>query len=1630
MRKTRQKIAALLAGACLLASCGTGTPQETESSVSETEQTEVSMTAAQQPEPGRIFPEPVVTSAEAESVSGRLVNTDSSFRLKTSEDLEAQELSSLLSMQPEREFSVTKNASCDYTLTCGPLPNGEIVKLLLGDGKGNTVYSWAFQTADVFRAVSVLPEDKSTYASVDSGIEIQMTYPADLDKAARFFEISPAVGGKFVSYSSTLVFVPDQELERDTVYAVTVKKGLPSIDGEELAEDVVFSFRTARGDENSFCYAMNGISETYLPEDPVVIDVQHSSEFLGQNASEFDFTLYDYRGSKGYRKALEDFMSGSDWSGQYEIPTDGLTAVYQGKQKLYHSEMKNDWEYNYKSSFVLPDSLAEGWYLADLRTELDGREYRIQRLIQISPVSVYAGLISRQAALFVNDTATGEAARGAEITLTSGGKEYTGKTDSDGIALVSYESGSEEDGYGLLEVRYGDHLFYDRIRFAGDRELSAEEKYYTYFYTDRAAYLPSDTIRVWGVIRPRKTGISVPEKLTLRLGGELTEGMEVPVSLSADGTFTASFSFEDYRETWYEEILLLDGEETLGRTSVMICEYEKPLYVMEPVLPQFVWMPQENPFTAGIRLSYYDGTPAVGKKVQIEGVYNDYDAKKAVVTDQNGYAEARISDDHYGKTEPAYAAVTNGNVHYRLDGVENEYPYTRGFYYAFVRDLDVDFELVRGDSGESSVSFDAYSVKMENARIETVSDDEYTFTQIDEDSIRGGPVDLTVSAVLTRHWYEKKETGSYYDFISKKNIPSYEYIAKEETVGKYTVEIRNGKGSLENLPTVEKGSYCLDLAWEDSAGREMADSMWIGDMGRWNDTDRCDYSLMLSDGYDCSLKLGEKTKFILRKNYSEEVREEFTGRLFYAVYQDEALQTGISGQSTLTLEMREEFIPSANLLCAYFDGKHIYSVESWYELMFDPEERGILLTVKTDQESYAPSDTAEVTLHAEDRDGNPVAGARILLSVVDEAALALFENKAAPLRDLYARVYYPKALTSVSYIQHSMFDGIDGGGKGGGGPEPVRRKFLDTAYFAEGVSDRNGNLTVSAELPDNITSWRFTAAAVGEKNGRLYAGSVKATVPVTLPVFLNPILLSEYVEGDDITFSASCAGAADAAITAEVTGENFSSTLEADQRGEFSFGKLPIGEYKVLFRAESDSGNDAVELPFSVVKSRLTAEMECSFSLNGEKVGIEPEAWPVTVTFYNEDASLYSEILSRLLCDSGSNLNSRIAGDYARVERGWIEEEALLAKVRAETFVNGARLYSYTESDPELTALLCAAFPEGADKKGAATYFRQELANKEGTADRMASCYLGLAALGEPVLSEIYSALENGDAFGYDARLKLCAGLALLGDRSGAMKFYRPLTENIKQYHKKEKMYAYVRENSTGSSDVTQGSTRLALLTASALNLPEAEGMARFLNEEKHREYGCALERVVFLRYYKPAINLDAKASYQLNGETKTVEIDNFYGVSVSFGREQFQNADFKAVSGNVGCSILYEGKTSDLDGEKTVTVVKTIEPVDQTEEPGALYKVKLKVTGGKGKIYQIEDIVPSGARFAYAGGGSYNENFSVYHDDGQKLTIDLHKGSTAEYYIRRAVSGESVVEGALAYDSEGAYGIAEEDLF
>lgn len=1560
----------------------------------------------------------LISGIEAVGSDGGDIAADSEFRINLFGDVSEDELRSHLKLEPQNEFTLTRGTDGSYLLKAeNSFDKGSMVRFTAEDDNGDVCDSWAFRTADKFEVASTYPYDGYTGFSQYSGIEIEFTSKPQLSGIRDHIEITPEAPFDVSVNDRTLYIVPKNGLKTNAAYTVKLKAGFPSTYGEALKEDYEFSFRTSAyntNDGHSFLFtgsSSSGFSETFIPGDQPCVEIRCSDDL---RSLEYETHLYRFGSSDDYFAAIKE-RAESVWSNDPITDTSGLTEVFSSKEVPFTREESRN--YYYKLSYVmLPDDLAEGHYIADIVTkDSDGAEYHIQYMVQIAPLSVYALSLGEENIFFVNDTVTGQPADGAPVTLTVGENVYEGTVGKDGIAYV--KTGGEH-GRAVLNIGAKGSRYIDSYILSDAENIVYEDLYYLYLFTDREAYLPTDTVNVWGIIAPKSSETELPEDLKVTL-----DSVSKPVTVAPDGTFRVKFAIDSHLDSWWNPVTLKSGSDEIISKNIQIHEYEKPTYVIDVNAPEYVILPQLEPFEITFDASYYEGTPAEGLILHCNQYSSGKSTPEMPKTDALGKASAMIDiqPSEYENSWKMYTAFMS----YQLSGVENDYSSYGAEISAFYRDRMDETEY---DSDTRTLTVSLYGMEFDRIEdfITTTSYDGYYRWGGDYSVLKGDPEDARVSVTVTRSWSEEIENGSYYDYIEKKRVKLYKYEHRQEEYGPFYADTENGKAVFTDLPTDKKGFYRIVVNYNDSLGQRVEDNVYIGDslsgLVVFSGTGESMYydetSKNLVFRIDAKTKTEREANYYM--NYSSFTEDEnirfdlvcsnnetkFTGKVLFAVYRSDFLTYEVhdlNDSSGFNFRATKDCIPDAVFCGAFFDGKHVYKAYG-SRLFYAPGERGLKLKATSDREVYDAGEYATLNVNVKDVNGAPVGGATVLLSLVDEAAFAVADQNATPLTDLYRYIYYPDAVDYISYIQHFAGQG-SGGEKGGGGPEATRKDFKDTAYFDAGETGEYGNAYFTVKLPDNLTTWRATFIAIYDTDeGRMLAGTTKFPVISTRPLFVTPIIHDTFVAGDDIAVSAKCAGLpADGKMTVNITGADTDETLEIGQQETANFGKLPTGEYKVLFSAEYDGNYDAVEKTITVVDTLLETYITNSCDLPELSEHIAPTKWPARITFFDKEYMFNTELLYNIACYTGDSLDMRIGAAYAARELGYMTDDEIAAMFREETADGYARLLPASAKSNTLTALMCAAVPESVSPS-----VKQTFENGLGAPDKAPANYMGLAALGEPVLDDIRQYLENYTVDYVPNGIYLSAALAYCGDYQSAydtyLRFVPEITVNDSD---PDAPIAYVTDE-TGKAN--EAYTKAALITASLLNMPEAECFARYLISDRTVYSGYALELVIYLENYIPKIEGDAVFTYTLDGETQTVKLDRHHPTSLEFTKDQFENADFKVQSGAVYTISRYIGRVDRNENSPSVKVTKSYEGAFSVGET-------ITVHIHTSPYCSVYDVIPScGKRTGTNVGGQL-----------VRLYTDIQ--GNAQYTFTVSTAGNYVVEPTVAYNyADGTWGMSARD--
>ena len=1472
-----------------------------------------------------------------------------------------------ITIEPDVDFTLQAESETLYTLTpTEPFEEGEVVTVsIVTDDEGTK--SWAFQTDATLCVESTLPGENVVGVPCETGIELHFSRIVS-SGAEDYIQISPAVEGSFRYDGKTVTFVPEEKLLPNTVYTVTVNPGFTSESGERMEDGYTFSFRTieAYTGEDYYFYLSDDFTETFIPGDTIAVGVYASDVFTSA-----DVTLYSVTNAQDYLALAHekyDALHPILGEGQdNQVATDGFTQLDTFEAEIV--TLENTW---YGPAYVILPDLPEGWYLAEICVhDSAGTAYTVQKLIQVSTLSVYYEALNGDVLVWLNDTVSGQSLGEAEVKLSMNGVTSSARTDASGIASLSYEE--TEDAYAELLITAEDRVFADLVQIDSAIDTNASGAYYTYIYLDREVYSPTDTVHYWGIILPKKnrpvpTGLQV----SVSSGGEPRNiGM---VEVSPDGTFTGTYSFEG-NISGYNTLSFSSGDDILCSTGYSVMEYTKPSYVLTAEFDQDYYRAGDT-LDVNINASFFDGTPASGLQITLskDEYYDSFQL------DDNGTLSASVPSRVYGDDWMPVSQY----IHVSTSGAEDAY--VSAFDEAYYFPSDYMLTADPAEDGELSVHIQSNAIDFE--AFEQHFNDYYSHI----DALRGETAEVSGTVTLVRGYYEKYVTGSYYDAINKVTVDTYDYNRHETVVYSEDFTTVNGEYTTTPYETPDYSDnayYRMDITYVSPDGVPLQASVYLID-DIYPDSYYTGYYLQREDMPQYSFTLGESATF--RVAGSTETTE---GTIFYSAMTDCILSYDIAEDSCIDFTFTEEMLPNIVLYAAYFDGRHVYSVRPAY-LYYDYRERELTVEITTDAETYEPGATVQGSIHVTDADGNPVS-ANYALGVVDEALFAILDQQIQPAADLYQMQYYEQPVRVTSYVDKMASDAYAEGG-GGEGVNEARNEFADTAAFLTGKTNASGIADFTFTLPDNLTSWRITTAVVSKE---VYAGHATHNVKVSVPFFMNLVLNDSYTAGDDVALSARVYGVESGApvtYTVQVDGKPFlETTATAGEYAYMNLGQMEVGRHEITIFANSGSQQDGITRSVLVEESRHELT-DISYGTLSNPVDINAVKYPVTMMFYDAERQTAMSALSSLISMNGERIDQILARVVATDLLVKLDPEAATVMERPsfegyQSNDGGIRLLPYADSDTLTTAYVLATAPSYIDSAAAVHYLYTVIGNSDASSGDVAAAYMGLAAMREPVLSDIRVLLNSPDGFTDSDRILLACALALLGDDDGAAQLYEELV--LPQVETTD-TWCYLN---AGTLEESYAATIPATFLANLIGADATDGFILYLSDN---ESSASLPAFVLISYLSNDVFLhsDATFSCQYQGESRTWALSDTPIVVLQFDREELAAADFEVLSGNVSYTAVYTSglQTIQETAADKISVETSYEPESLTI--GSLVTFTSHVTFSDdcpGDLYTLELVLPAGTRYS---------NYEYVHNSGCYL-ISQESNRLTFILDRHALEGE-----------------------
>lgn len=1584
-----------------------------------------------------IFPSSKVTRLNAKDLAMRAVMqdgagvaADSPFIISSSNAINIDEVKALLAVQPQTEFNFTKKSDKEIEISAKEklLPN-RVYQFSIPTQEQKA--SWAFQVKGEFHSINTLPTDHATNVPLNTGIEVSFTHE-NYKEFEKYFSISPRVPGAFEKHKRTMVFVPSKPLAPKTIYKVMVKKGLPLENSNiKLEDDIVFQFETASSDDSKkieYFELSTDQTEWSTTADQTILF--NSGSLQNQNIA---ITAYKMKDKNTYINSYEKLLSTTYWAtfNRYQLQ-DILTSSAKVKELTVPANYEN---YRYFAN--LPERLEKGYYL--LALTIPGVENMEPRYmwVQVSNIATYAQLNQNDALFWVNSTETKSAIKGAKVTFSDGASAIA---DATGVAKLPlpqafYEASKNTTGTTKsihAEVSANGEttvLFLDKYQPKKDPAT----QYYTYSYTDRPVYKPTDTVNFWGIIKP-KEGAQKIDNVTAQLtstnyvygdyfGYDNPDVIlqERQLQVTPLGTFTGSWSIKDMA-TGCHNIQIKSGDIIYQQTYFCIEQYVKPAYTIDVKTSKDEAMVGEK-LKVEVYAHFFEGTPVPFKKITVEA--NAYDGQNQtfnVTTDKSGHASftyqppEEISNFNYTSYWPK-------NIEIQAHPVSQEEGEIIGQRNITIYGPDAVLTTKQSTSSGNKV------LSIELNRLDISKDDK-----------KGAPLsNYPVKGKVIETTYNRVVVGKSYDFISKTTVDKVEYV-KNESVTQEVTLTTDAQGKA-NFSTAFKQGKDVQVQFEIQAPNKRT----IRNFEYLYTNIQEEYSFLMANNERGNYALNEQGDVTVMRGNTPAQEDKY----LFTLTTEKSLDYTYQTSPVMKFKFIEKMIPAAYVNTVRFTGE-TYMYAGSANISLDTEkERTLKIDVTSDKKSYEPGENVKLHVRVT-KNGNGVA-ADANISLVDEAYFELYPHNAYPLSSLYAafgkgEMYYWRM--TYTYMTHNITSQGGGGAEGGGGGGDARSVFPDSALFRTITTNGSGDGDITFKLPDNITSWKITTQAV---DGQVNAGVEYTTLPVSLPFFTDAVVGTDYLAQDKPLIEIRTFGEKLAAnvpvtftISTSLSDEKKVVTAKSYDTVSFPLPTLKNGKQTITIAAEAAGMKDTLVREFNVIPSRITtydtktmkaADMK---SIPNEVLAAKGD---VTVTIQEtEKARMYNE-LWRQSYATGARFDQVAASEkaLAMLKKNFKEEDlpgsddatSGLGDIYQDAS-GGVRLLPYASADLELSARAAFFAPETIDQDSLREYFigilNQEAQKKypKATRERYIMALSGLASLKNPVLTVIQSLSKETDLSAIE-ELYLAAGAMSIGDQETSRKLAQDM---LKKYG--EHLNPYLRLKIGKDNDDILRHTALFTVIAADLNLPELEGLSTYITEQGGKDVIVDLEKVAAIERRVGIIKEgDAEVSYSMNGNKVTKKLASGEFEQVTIPAQMLPNFTIQNTKGDLSVTFMYErGASKDnLKKDANIGITKVFKvngKATTTWNANDIVVIELTPKFGAQAIdscYSVTDNLPSGLKPLswQVSLGDADKNLSrPYFIQGQQTRFCVGKTSkTIRFPARVMNKGTFVSEPAVIQISD-----------
>lgn len=822
-------------------------------------------------------------------------------------------------------------------------------------------YSWAFKIKEDFGIKDSLPSDSATGVPVDTGIEMNMNR-FGIKEVEKYFEIRPAIKGKFEIDSDKITFIPEGDLKAKTLYTITLKKGLAA--GEEkLAQDKEFAFETAAGESQAESPDLHW-SNDFFEMSPGKTGFLEASG----NATSSKVTVMRYRDSAGFLKDYYKYEArANDWSeyNKESFQPEQAEEILNFQPELLNNEERLDF-----GLIRLPKELEIGFYVLRLSVKDQADDFAF---VRVSDLAYYFTEINGDGLVWAYDFADKKPYAGLSLFMADkeGVQKNLGKTDENGLIRFD-SSSSKDDNSGYSFIFKGQNFQETAVPDVGRIFESRKNYFQGYLNTDRYAYRLSDKLHFWGVVKGRSFDLR-QKKVKISLDDYIVK----EATVSSFDTIQGEMDFQGL-SFGYHNLIVSYNDETITQASIEVFPFEKPLYKID-IETDKTFSTVGKPVKAKIKVNFFDGTPAENMNLRYSITWRDGSDKEGIIkTDGSGEAVLEYTPEYFfeessdSNTEYWTTYPLNLRFMVKPESAEEGDIWGEAYVNIYAPKSYISSEQADNDPKAKEIIFKA---KINGLDLENE----------DENEIIGKPLSgQKVKVKVIRYYYEPILVGEKYDAVEKKKIKNYDYLLRKNTI-KEAEGVTDQKGEwqigIDKNISKDNGYLKAIFSAEDSEGKKIMSSSESYNYYPYNSSTYLSLNnLDQKRKKNSSYKTGEKINLQALLAGEQKAVDD---RTLFVSYQEGLRNVVLANDDSYTDIFAEKYQPSMSYRAIKIMPEGFLESDA-ITVSLDEAEKRLKVDVGSDKAKYKPREKINLSIKIRDRENNGLK-AVANVAAVDEA---------------------------------------------------------------------------------------------------------------------------------------------------------------------------------------------------------------------------------------------------------------------------------------------------------------------------------------------------------------------------------------------------------------------------------------------------------------------------------------------------------------------------------------------------------------------------------------------------------------------------------------------------------------------